>query len=265
MDTTKLKSRLSDKVKETQSVASVSPVVSNATKNMQKLTITSDNSGYVALTSNALDIIRENMKNQPLALDLFDIVKSPSGGATVFSVPGLSGDDAEKELTGIVLDYMTPRAYWDTPDPVEGTPPICLSQNSIISHDGKACAHCPYNDFGSKDGESNAKACKESVLLFLLRPNNILPLLVRVPVTSKVRFLRYATRLVGTLTPLSSVVTKITLEKATSKAGKPYALFNFEAVSVLEPQEAAQAKAYTKQFMEIINTVEIVPDMSEAS
>ena len=218
MDTTKLKSRLSDKVKETQSVASVSPVVSNATKNMQKLTITSDNSGYVALTSNALDIIRENMKNQPLALDLFDIVKSPSGGATVFSVPGLSGDDAEKELTGIVLDYMTPRAYWDTPDPVEGTPPICLSQNSIISHDGKACAHCPYNDFGSKDGESNAKACKESVLLFLLRPNNILPLLVRVPVTSKVRFLRYATRLVGTLTPLSSVVTKITLEKATSKA-----------------------------------------------
>ena len=35
------------------------------------------------------------------------------------------------ELSGIILDYTTPRAYWDTPDPVEGTPPVCMSQNSI--------------------------------------------------------------------------------------------------------------------------------------
>ena len=147
-------------------------------------------SGYLALNNNAINIIRENLKNQPLSYDLFDVVKSPSGGATVFEVPGLAGAEAEKELVGIILDYTTPRAYWDTPDPVEGTPPVCLSQNSIISEDRKACAHCPFNTFGSKDGESNAKACKESVLLFLLRPNNIIPLLVRIPVTSKPRFLK---------------------------------------------------------------------------
>ena len=192
-------------------------------------------------------------------------MKSPSGGSTVFSVPGLSGDEAEKELYGIILDYTTPRAYWDSPDPVEGTPPACLSKNSIISEDGKACAHCPFNDYGSKDGESNAKACKESALLFLLRPNNILPLLVRVPVTSKGRFLKYATRLLSTLTPLSSVVTKISLEKATSKGGKPFALFNFEAVSTLSPEEAAQAKAFGQQFMDIVNAADMVPELAEAS
>ena len=169
------------------------------------------------------------------------------------------------ELTGIVLDYTTPRAYWDTPDPVEGTPPVCVSQNSIISFDGKACAHCPYNDFGSKDGDSNAKACKESVLLFLLRHNNIIPLLVRVPVTSKPRFLKYSTRLISTLTPISSVVTKITLEKATSKQGKPYALFNFEAVSMLTPEEADHARTFGQQFMEIVNAAQLVPELAEAS
>jgi hypothetical protein len=252
MDTTKLKNRMSDKVDALQKPAedtALAPV----------------NSGYLALNSNALDIIRENLKNQPLTLQFFDVVKSPSGGATVFSVPGLSGDEAEKELAGIILDYTTPRAYWDTPDPVEGTPPVCMSQNSIISADGKSCAHCPFNDFGSKDGESNAKACKESVLLFLLRPNNILPLLVRVPVTSKPRFLKYTARLVGTLTPMSSVVTKITLEKATSKAGKPYALFNFEAVRGLAPEEAAAAKTYGQQLMEVINAADLLPELSEAS
>ena len=222
-------------------------------------------SGYLALTNNTLDIIRSNLKSQPLTLDLFDIVKSPSGGSTVFSVPGLAGEEPAKELTGVLLDYTTPRAYWDTPDPVEGTPPVCMSQNSIISYDGKACAHCPYNDFGSRDGESNAKACKESVLLFLLRPTSIIPLLVRVPVTSKPRFLKYSTRLLSTLTPISSVVTKITLEKATSKAGKPYALFNFQTVGTLSPEETAQARTFGQQFMEIVNAAQVVPDLAEAS
>lgn len=249
MDHTKLKTRLDGKVQALQTpVKEDAPVPS----------------GYIALTHNALDVIRENLKHQPLSFDLFDLVKSPSGGSTVFSVPGLAGDETAKELTGIILDYTTPRAYWDTADPVEGTPPVCLSRNSIISDDGKACARCPYNDFGSRDGESNAKACKESVLLFLLRPDNILPLLIRVPVTSKPRFLKYVTRLVGTLTPVSGVVTKISLEKATSKAGKPYALFNFETVSVLDPEEAGRARAFGKQFMEIVNTAEMTPELSEA-
>lgn len=253
MDSTKLKTRMNDKYD-----AMTAPVPFENP-------FTSLGASYTALNTNALAVIRENLKNQPMSLDLFDIVKSPSGGATVFSVPGLTGDDAEKELTGIILDYTTPRAYWTTAEPVEGTPPDCLSANSIISVDGKACAHCPYNDFGSKDGESNAKACKESVLLFLLRPKNVLPLLVRVPVTSKARFLKYTARLAGSLTPLSGVVTKITLEKATSKGGKPYALFKFEAVGLLNDDDAAHAKAYAAQFMEIINTADLVPELDAAS
>lgn len=221
-------------------------------------------SGYLALTSNALDLIKENLKQQPLSFQLFDLVKSPSGGSTVFSVPGLSGEEAEKELTGIILDYMTPRAYWATSDPVEGMPPTCLSKDSLISADGKVCAHCPCNDFGSKDGESNAKACKESVLLFLLRPGSVFPLLVRVPVTSKKLFLKYTTRLVSRLTPLSSVVTKITLEKATSREGKPYALFHFDAVEVLGLEEAEKVREFGRQFMDIVHAADVEPVFTEA-
>lgn len=260
MDNVKLKNRLGSKVQDLKET-----VVEQETVAAPETSLAPVRSDYIALTNNALDIIRENLKSQPLSFQLFDIVKSPSGGSTVFSVPGISGEAAEKELTGIILDYTTPRAYWDTPDPVEGTPPVCLSQDSILSYEGKPCSHCPYNDFGSKDGETNAKACKESVLIFLLRPNNIIPLLVRVPVTSKMLFLRYTTRLVGNLTPLSGVVTRITLEKATSKAGKPYALYHFEAVSVLSVEEAARAREFSRQFMEIVNAAEIEVDMVEAS
>ena len=132
MDNTKLKSRMSGKVQELQQPVEVVEIPVNP--------------GYLALNNNALEIIRDNLKNQPLSYDLFDVVKSPSGGATVFEVPGLAGAEAEKELTGIILDYTTPRAYWDTPDPVEGTPPICASRDSLISQDGKICARCPFKE-----------------------------------------------------------------------------------------------------------------------
>ncbi|MGN1415645.1 MAG: hypothetical protein ACI4XF_02300 [Oscillospiraceae bacterium] len=208
--------------------------------------------GYIALKSNTIDIIRQNLKNQPLSFQLFDTVKSPSGGSTVFTVPGIAGDEIEKSITGIILDYTTPRAYWETSDPVEGTPPTCYSRDSLVSFDGKACCHCPFNDFGSKDGESNAKACKESVALIMLRPGNIMPIIVRIPVSSKIIFQRYLTRLIGKMMPISSVVTKITLEKTTNRSGQPYSQYSFEAVEVLSADEAAKAKAFGEGFMAIM-------------
>lgn len=253
MDTAKLKNKLKDKVRELDTPTEAASYA--------KMELALLESNYMAFQSDALAALQENLKNHPLSLQFFDVVKSPSGGATVFSVPGLSGEEPEKELAGIILDYTTPRAYWDTPDPVEGTPPTCFSQDSVISSHGKACAHCPYNDYGSKDGDTNAKACKESVLLFLLRPDNILPLLVRIPVTSKLRFLKYMARLIGTLTPINSVITRITLEKATNKTGKPYALYHFEAVGRLSQEEAASAREYAQQFMEIANTEEVLPEV----
>ena len=114
-------------------------------------------------------------------------------------------------------------------------------------------------------GTPRAKACKESVLLFLLRPGSVFPLLVRVPVTSKKIFLKYTTRLISRMTPLSSVVTKITLEKATSREGKPYALFHFDAVQTLDQGTAAKAREFGRQFMECVNTADVEPVVTQAS
>ena len=255
MNTDNLKSKLSNKVKD---------INEERTIVMQETAVTTTDTNYAALKNNALEIIKNNLKNQPLSLQLFDIIKSPSGGSTSFTVPTLSGETMEKSITGIILDYTTPRAYWDTPDPVEGTPPVCFSSDSLVSHDGKACGTCPFNDFGSKDGETNAKACKESVVLFLLRPDNIMPILVRVPVSSKMLFQRYMTRLIGKMIPVSGVVTKITLEKTTNKTGQPYALYNFEAVETLSAEEAENARAFGKKFMELVNASDIQQEMQKA-
>lgn len=210
-------------------------------------------SGYSALASNAMEVLYENLKHQPLSQQVFDVIKAPSGGATVFTVSGVGGEEAHKELIGIILDYGTPRAYWKTPDPVEGTPPDCHSRDGLTSYKGASCSICPYNMFGSSQkADSNAKACKEMVELYLLRPDTIMPVIVRVPVSSKRLFQKYMVRLVTNLIPVSGVVTRITLEKATSRAGKPYARYVFEAVRQLSPEEAKQAKAFGQGFAEVL-------------
>jgi hypothetical protein len=262
MQNTKLKERLNGKTKTLQTKTTEGKIITmpNTTS------LAPVNSGYVALTGNALDIIGENLKNQPLSSQLFDIIKSPAGGTTAFTVPSLSGEDIEKELTGIIIDYTTPRAYWDTPDPVEGTPPVCYSRNSLTSYpDGKPCSRCQFNTFGSKNGDTNAKACKESISIFLLRPDNILPIIVRVPVSSKLAFMKYTTRLVSSLTPISGVVTKITLEKKTNKTGQPYAAYSFEAVNALSTDEAVNAKAFGQKFMEILNAADMEPEVESVA
>jgi len=211
--------------------------------------------GRISLPANALDIINENLKNRPLSRQSIDVIKAPSGGTIAFTVPCLTGDDIQKELVGVILDYTTPRAYWETPDPIEGTPPTCYSLDSIVSHNGQPCSRCMYNEFGSKEGDSNAKACKEATELYLLRQDSIMPVIVRIPVSSKTIFQKYMTRLVSSMIPVCGVITKITLEKSTSRAGQPYAKYIFEAVDTLSEEETNGLRAFSQSIMAVLSEV----------
>jgi len=258
--TSNLKTRLSEKIQKSQSP---NLPIERKIINMPETTVAVVEQGYISLPTNALEIINENLKNKPLSRQSIDVVKSPGGGATAFTVPGLTGDEIHKELSGVIIDYSTPRAYWQTADPIEGTPPTCHSLDSMISHEGKPCSQCMFNQFGSKEGDSNAKACKESVELFLLRPDNIMPIIVRIPVSSKGLFQKYMTRLVSNMIPISGVVTKITLEKATSRAGQTYAQFNFEAINILATDEAGRLKDFSIKLLDVLTAKNAVSGVNE--
>ena len=265
MVTSNLKDRLDEKLHAQASAPQQPGQISDNVIDMPTTALTTAGSEFLALTNDALDIINENLRNQPLSYQLFDVIKAPSGGITSFSVPGLSGDEMEKEISGIILGYSTPRAYWSTTEPIEGQAPDCYSSDSMVSHDGKQCSRCLYNEFGSKaNGDSNGKACKESVSVFLLRPDNIMPIIVRIPVSSKVMFQRYMTRLIGNMIPLYGVVTRFSLTKATNKTGQPYATYNFEVVRKLSPEETASAKVFGQKFTDALDAADIEPELAEA-
>ena len=118
MDNTKLKSRLATKAQALQ----------KAPAEREPASLVPVESGYAALNGNTLDLIRENLKEQPLTYQMFDVVKSPSGGSTVFTVPGLAGDEAEKELTPLGPTGIPPTRWRARRLPVSAT--IALSQRT---------------------------------------------------------------------------------------------------------------------------------------
>jgi len=257
---------LKDRLTENLQASKPEPKTERKTKMDNITDIATVDSNYIALKSDALGIIAENLKSQQLSYSLFDVIKSPTGGATSFTVPGVSGDEMTKELIGIIIDYKTPRVRFDSSEPVEGVLPVCFSSDSVISNEGKPCNQCEYNEFGSRDnGNSNGKQCKESVSVFLLRPNNILPIIVRVPVSSKLAFMKYMTRLVSNATPLSSVVTRISLEKVSSKGGQAYSAFRFEAAAQLSSQESLTARTFGQKFSELLDATDVDTELADAA
>ena len=142
--------------------------------------------------SKALSTFEHNLRGQKISERDLPRVKVPPQGMTIWSIPTAEGDVHTEELTGILTEYTTPRAYWDKPmEPGSVTPPVCSSPDGIhgTRTDGKPgapgemggpCHLCPFSKFGSDPREeSNGQACKEKRMLFLLRPESLLPLVVQ--------------------------------------------------------------------------------------
>ena len=114
---------------------------------------------------------------------------------------------------------------------------------------GQECATCPFNQFGSGGGQ--AKACKNKRLLYILPEGELLPQLFALPTGSLKPFTDYLKRNLSKGRRLSSVVTKITLKKATNAGGIGYSQCVFSCERTLDPAEQAaiapvieQAKTY---------------------
>ena len=83
----------------------------------------------------AMDIFQHNLRGQKITERDLRRVKVPPQGITIWSIPTTEGDIHTEEITGILVEYTTPRAYWDRPmDPNTLTPPNCSSPQRVDGH-----------------------------------------------------------------------------------------------------------------------------------
>ena len=119
------------------------------------------------------------------------------------------------ELKAIVLFKQKTRGCWE-----EGNKtPLCSSFDGLIGTDAngnsRKCAECPKNAWGSGK-EGRGKSCKEMRRVFLLTPENALPIQISFPPTSiSVIDNFFSARLTNRISDIAKEV-KFSLSKTTS-------------------------------------------------
>ena len=106
---------------------------------------------------------------------------------------------------------------------------------------GGSCATCPYNQFGSGEGQS--KACKNRRMIYILMEGELFPKVLSMPTGSLKEFTQYLKRQLSKGRKLNQIVTKISPKKANSGSGIAFsqAVFTFDRVLNTE-EKAAMAK-----------------------
>lgn len=216
--------------------------------------------GYLVLQkdSNIVEIVEENLGSEGVSSYDLDRVKIPAGGATAFEVPTLEGEESVKEIEGIIIFWKTARAYWPEKFNGENNPPQCSSVDGEVGQGtpGGYCSKCPLAQFGSAEN-GKGQACKQMRQLFIVRENDILPLVLTLPPTSIKSAKQYFMRLASKGIKYTHAVTKITLEKAKSGEGITYSKAAFALVKQLEPAVCTKIDAFVESIRPMLETVTI--------
>jgi len=202
--------------------------------------------------TNVADVIKLNLGGEALSISDLDHIKTPLGGTTLWNLPSIDGDESMKEFNAIIIHSQLQRTYWEDSFTGKGTPPDCFSNDAVIGigKPGGECASCQWNEFGtSKSGRG--KACATKRVMFLIRPQSMLPIMLRVPVGSLKNSRKYLAALASGNQKVYSVITRFSLEKTSNKDGIEFSRVLFSRVSAVDDITAVEAYADTmKPYLE---------------
>lgn len=178
-----------------------------------------------------------------------------SGGMKKFVVPDEYGDEQmESELEGVIVYAHSANAYWSE-DSAQGDSPDCFSMDGVTGFDvrtgeTRACVKCPNYQYGSaRDEHGNrlkGKACKTGYRIYLLRDDDVMPLVVSIPPTSRTLIVRRMKQMFQFANrPLWGLKVVLGLQETKNKRGDKYNLVT------LSPKRAdGEVVTFDKETME---------------
>lgn len=210
------------------------------------------------------ELIETNLAGEELTMGMFDRVKVPSGGSTLWMIPDDTvegGERPEAKLTGVILFSRMLRSYWKSAKASTGTPPDCVSADCVVGEGdpGGPCKTCPMAQFGTdKNGEGRGQACKKKRVIFILTKDSLLPTVVYIPPKSLTNSTKYLLSLSTRLRKRSyEIVTEMSLVKKQNQDGQEYAEVIFRNAGPVENPEMF------KQYIEMINPFLAQADVSD--
>lgn len=159
-----------------------------------------------------------------------------------------------KELKGVIVYNHQVNTYFQGGYTGESKKPLCQSFDGIVGlgSPGQLCKICEKNKYGSNGA---GKACRNRQKVYILREDDIFPIVLTVPTGSLKDFNNYLSRLVvsqGCLT--REVITKITVQQGVTTSGIEYSKLVFSADRLLNEVEAKDIESIGDMVSESLGT-----------
>lgn len=186
--------------------------------------------------ANCFEVIRANLDGEKITEFDLPQARVPSGGGKYFA---LTAGEPTASIEGVIALAVRRRAYWAEGDSPDGSPPDCASRDMQrgVGDPGGNCSECPFAEWGT-GREGRGKACKERLLLFVIRRDDLIPLVVSVPPTGLGAIRRYRLGLKGSYW---HTVTRLTLRETANDEGTKYSEIVPEFLAVVDQTEAFSA------------------------
>lgn len=215
-----------------------------------------------------MEVIESNIGGQQLSEFDLDRISMPAGGGKTWEVPTLEGTEPQKEIEGVIVFYKDVRSFWKEEYSGGNEPPDCSSPDAQFAtgDPGVAvpddelgrhiCAQCPNAQFGS-DKKGRGQACKLGRMLFVVTPEDLLPVVVSLPPTSVRPAQQFFLRLARRGVPYHGVVTKIGLDQTDSNDGIKYSYATFSMAGRLDAEAAQTIKDYSEKLAPAFQRAEL--------
>ncbi|HPF54672.1 MAG TPA: hypothetical protein PLM48_08550 [Clostridia bacterium] len=208
-----------------------------------------ENTGYLTESINLSDLFSEEMDG---LTPTFDRIRIPAGGGISYEVPGddPSSPDMAKDFNAVILYHHPIFSFYTEKFNGGSQPPECASMDGHVGIDAttgecRDCKACPFAKFGS--GENGGMACKQKRRVYLLRENELLPVILTVPTGSLKEFTKYVTRLLQKGKKTNQVVTRFSLQKAQNSTGIAFSQVVCSVARPLTPEEQASIHSMSEQ------------------
>lgn len=223
---------------------------------------TIDTTGYLALQDGGAVVEAMNANlGEGASLKESDLtrVTTPAGGGTTWTIPSITGDEQSPEIVGVLV-YMTVRGLlWKGDDAAEGSLPVLVSHDLKTAHrvldrsdvdevmnvdidtftdeegviDWKALPQCQWGS--GKNGVG--KAAKEQRVLYILREQDTLPIVVTISPGSLKDWQKFIVELTKAGIPYWRAVIGLSLIADKSTNGTKFSKVVPKLVGVLTPEE----------------------------
>jgi len=211
-----------------------------------------DASSYLVLTTGideVKDLMQETMGDEGLAPHELDRAENPSGKSIKWGIPNIEGDlDMVNEIEGVILYHTFNRNLWEEEygKGEADARPICTSIDGVTGegNPGGKCKMCPFAQFGS--AKNNSQACAKTKHIFILRENELLPLLVVLTPGSLKEAKKYFRRLFSHQIRPHQIITKLKLTGPhKSKSGFDHAIAELSLEGRLDEDTATKMQDYS--------------------